>query len=308
MSGHSTYQPQSPFMKWMERRLPIASLIYSSFVAYPTPRNLNYWWTFGGILSFMLGVQIITGIVLAMHYTPQVDDGLQFRRIDHARRELRLAAALHPCQRRLVLLRRRLHPHRARHVLRLLQGAARGAVDPRRHPVPADGGDRLHGLRAAVGPDELLGGDRDHQPVLGDPRRRRCRSSPGCGAASRSAIRRSTASIRCTTCCRSSSPASSCCTSGRCTWSDRTTRPASSRRPRRTPSRSRPTPPSRTPSSSPVLHLLCLVRLLHSELSRPFRQLHPGQSAARRRRISCRNGTTCRSTRSCARSRTSSSA
>ena len=73
MSGHSTYQPQSPFMQWMERRLPIASLVYSSFVAYPTPRNLNYWWTFGGILTFMLGVQIVTGIVLAMHYTPHVD-------------------------------------------------------------------------------------------------------------------------------------------------------------------------------------------------------------------------------------------
>ena len=73
MSGHSTYQPQSPFMKWFERRLPIVSLVYSSFIAYPTPRNLNYWWTFGGILAFMLGVQIVTGIVLAMHYTPHVD-------------------------------------------------------------------------------------------------------------------------------------------------------------------------------------------------------------------------------------------
>ena len=73
MSGHSTYQPQSAFMRWMERRLPIAGLVYSSFIVYPVPRNLNYWWTFGGILAFMLGVQIITGIVLAMHYTPHVD-------------------------------------------------------------------------------------------------------------------------------------------------------------------------------------------------------------------------------------------
>ncbi len=73
MSGHPTYQPQGALMKWVERRLPIGGLIHSSFVAYPTPRNLNYWWTFGGILSFMLGVQIITGIVLAMHYTPHVD-------------------------------------------------------------------------------------------------------------------------------------------------------------------------------------------------------------------------------------------
>ena len=73
MSGHQTYQPQSAFMRWMERRLPIAGLVYSSFIVYPVPRNLNYWWTFGGILAFMLGVQIVTGIVLAMHYTPHVD-------------------------------------------------------------------------------------------------------------------------------------------------------------------------------------------------------------------------------------------
>ena len=73
MSGNSTYQPQSPVMQWLEKRLPIGGLIHSSFVVYPVPRNLNYWWTFGGILSFMLGVQIITGIVLAMHYTPHID-------------------------------------------------------------------------------------------------------------------------------------------------------------------------------------------------------------------------------------------
>src|SRR6201988_2841507 len=73
MSGHPGYEPQSAFMKWLERRLPIGGLIYSSFVVYPTPRNLNYWWTFGGSLAFLLGVQIVTGVVLAMHYTPQVD-------------------------------------------------------------------------------------------------------------------------------------------------------------------------------------------------------------------------------------------
>ena len=73
MSGHPTYQPQNAFMKWMEARLPIAGLVYSSFIAYPVPRNLNYWWTFGGILSFMLVIQIITGVVLVMHYTPHVD-------------------------------------------------------------------------------------------------------------------------------------------------------------------------------------------------------------------------------------------
>jgi ubiquinol-cytochrome c reductase cytochrome b/c1 subunit len=71
MSGPSDYQPQNSVLKWIERRLPILGLVHSSFVAYPTPRNLNYWWTFGGILSFMLAAQIVTGVILAMHYTPE---------------------------------------------------------------------------------------------------------------------------------------------------------------------------------------------------------------------------------------------
>ncbi|MDH7799431.1 MULTISPECIES: cytochrome b N-terminal domain-containing protein [unclassified Beijerinckia] len=73
MSGPSTYVPKSALGRWFESRLPVAGLIHGSFIAYPTPRNLNYWWTFGGILSFMLVAQIITGIVLTMHYTPHVD-------------------------------------------------------------------------------------------------------------------------------------------------------------------------------------------------------------------------------------------
>src|SRR5262244_1627706 len=86
MSGESIYQPQSAFMKWLERRLPIASLAHSSFIAYPTPRNLNYWWSFGGILSFMLGVQIVTGLVLAMHYTAHVDHA--FDSVQHIKRDV----------------------------------------------------------------------------------------------------------------------------------------------------------------------------------------------------------------------------
>jgi ubiquinol-cytochrome c reductase cytochrome b subunit len=70
MSSHSTYQPQGRAARWLESRLPVMGLVHSSFVAYPTPRNLNYWWTFGAILSFMLVAQIVTGVVLAMHYVP----------------------------------------------------------------------------------------------------------------------------------------------------------------------------------------------------------------------------------------------
>jgi len=86
MSGPSTYQPSNPALKWFERRLPLIGLVHSSFVAYPTPRNLNYWWTFGAILSMMLGVQIITGIILAMHYTPNAD--LAFRSVESIVRDV----------------------------------------------------------------------------------------------------------------------------------------------------------------------------------------------------------------------------
>ena len=86
MSGPSVYQPTNSVMKWIERRLPIFGFMHSSFVAYPTPRNLNYWWTFGAILSMMLALQIVTGVILAMHYTPNAD--LAFRSVELIMRDV----------------------------------------------------------------------------------------------------------------------------------------------------------------------------------------------------------------------------
>ena len=42
-------------------------------MAYPAPKNLNYFWNFGSLAGIMLMLQIVTGIVLAMHYTPHID-------------------------------------------------------------------------------------------------------------------------------------------------------------------------------------------------------------------------------------------
>ena len=86
MSGQSNYVPKSRLAKWFESRLPVGGLIHSSFVVFPNPRNLNYWWTFGGILSFMLVAQIVTGVVLVMHYTPH--SGLAFASIEHIMRDV----------------------------------------------------------------------------------------------------------------------------------------------------------------------------------------------------------------------------
>lgn len=87
MSGnHSTYTPSAGIEKWVDERLPLPRLVYDSFVAYPTPRNLNYMYTFGGILSFMLIAQLITGIVLAMHYA--ADTGIAFNSVEKIMRDV----------------------------------------------------------------------------------------------------------------------------------------------------------------------------------------------------------------------------
>ena len=86
MEGHSTYNPKNGFMKWLDARLPLPRLMYDSFIAYPVPRNLNYWYAFGGILSMMLVAQILTGVVLAMHYNPSVDGA--FASVEHIMRDV----------------------------------------------------------------------------------------------------------------------------------------------------------------------------------------------------------------------------
>ena len=77
MSGHSSeYEPKSGIERWLDSRLPIIRF-GSDLLTFPTPRNLNYWYTFGAILSFCLAVQIVTGIVLAMHYNASAAGAFQ---------------------------------------------------------------------------------------------------------------------------------------------------------------------------------------------------------------------------------------
>ncbi len=68
MAHQSTYEPKTSFTRWLDSRLPIIRMAYDNILDFPTPRNLNYMYTFGAILTFCLFVQIVTGIVLAMHY------------------------------------------------------------------------------------------------------------------------------------------------------------------------------------------------------------------------------------------------
>ncbi len=86
MEKPAAYVPRSAFSRWLERRLPIISLAHESFISYPTPRNINYWWTFGAMLSVVLVTQIITGVVLAMHYTPE--STMAFSSVEHIMRDV----------------------------------------------------------------------------------------------------------------------------------------------------------------------------------------------------------------------------
>lgn len=58
---------------WIDYRLPIFTMLRKEGVDYPTPKNLNYMWNFGSLAGIVLVVLIITGIVLAMSYTPHTD-------------------------------------------------------------------------------------------------------------------------------------------------------------------------------------------------------------------------------------------
>ncbi|WP_193334973.1 cytochrome b [Devosia beringensis] len=96
MSEHSTYTPGSGIEKWLDERLPIIRFSKEHLMDFPTPKNLNYFWTFGAILVMCLGIQIVTGIILAMHYTPNI--GLAFDSVEHIRRNVnggRMIQAFH---------------------------------------------------------------------------------------------------------------------------------------------------------------------------------------------------------------------
>src|ERR1700733_15047808 len=85
-SGPSTYVPQTGLTRWLDARLPILRLTHDTMTTFPTPRNLNIWYTFGAILTFFLGIQILTGVVLAMHYVANAD--LAFDSVENIMREV----------------------------------------------------------------------------------------------------------------------------------------------------------------------------------------------------------------------------
>ena len=77
---------KSSVVRWIDYRLPVFSYLHHEMHEYPTPKNLNYWWNFGSLAGIVLVVMIVTGIVLAMHYTPHAS--LAFDSVERIMRDV----------------------------------------------------------------------------------------------------------------------------------------------------------------------------------------------------------------------------
>ncbi len=73
--GHGLHKSEfdNPVIKWVDERMPIFTMLNKEYGSFPTPKNFNYFWNFGALAMVVLGVLILTGIFLAMNYTPHAD-------------------------------------------------------------------------------------------------------------------------------------------------------------------------------------------------------------------------------------------
>ena len=65
---------------------PLLKLVNAYLIDHSQPSNINYLWNFGSLLAICLGIQIVTGVTLAMHYNPNVLEA--FNSIEHIMRDV----------------------------------------------------------------------------------------------------------------------------------------------------------------------------------------------------------------------------
>ena len=163
--------------EWHEARLPLVSFIDNSVGSkYPAPKNLNYFWNFGSLAGFMLVTMILTGIFLAMNYTPHKD--MAFDSVERIMRDVNFGWLI-----------RYMHANGASFFfivvyIHIFRGLYYGSYKAPREVLWWMGiliflammATAFMGYVLPWGPNELLGCDRDHQPVLGlaDYRRADC--------------------------------------------------------------------------------------------------------------------------------------
>ena len=71
---------------WIDQRFPLSKVWNEHLAEYYTPRNFNFWYFFGGLAVLMLGMQLITGIFLTMHFKP--DAANAFASVEYIMRDV----------------------------------------------------------------------------------------------------------------------------------------------------------------------------------------------------------------------------
>lgn len=66
----------------------VLNTLHNHVVDYPTPKNLNYFYNFGSIAGIILIIQIVTGVLLTMHYT--ANTSLAFLSLEHIMRDVNM--------------------------------------------------------------------------------------------------------------------------------------------------------------------------------------------------------------------------
>jgi len=85
-AGTGESRPIGRAIDWIAYRLPIFTFLRRELKDYPAPRNLNYLWNFGSLSGVVLVIMIVTGVVLAMHYTPTTADA--FNSVEYIMRDV----------------------------------------------------------------------------------------------------------------------------------------------------------------------------------------------------------------------------
>ena len=73
-------------MEWVDERFPATKVWEEHVSKYYTPKNFNFWYYFGSLLLLVMVLQIVTGIVLTMHYKP--DSSLAFASVEYIMRDV----------------------------------------------------------------------------------------------------------------------------------------------------------------------------------------------------------------------------
>ena len=107
---------------WIDQRFPLTKVFNEHLAEYYTPRNFNLWYFFGGLAMLMLGMQLVTGIFLTMHYKP--DSAYAFASVEYIMRDVEwgwLIRYLHSAGASAFFIVIYLHMYRA-----LLYGSYKG--------------------------------------------------------------------------------------------------------------------------------------------------------------------------------------